>query len=175
MGGFGGRGGPHRRMHEDFRGGPPWGRAVRLRRGDIRQVLLVALLDGPAHGYELIRRLEERSGGLWRPSAGSVYPTLQQMEDEGLVTSTSEPQDGGGGKRVYELTDAGREAAGRATDMPWGRPGPAGPAADVRDAVGAIGAAALQVVTVGSAEQVERAVALLTETRQKLYQLLAEG
>lgn len=170
---FGGRGGAHRRMHEEFWAGASWGRPMRLRRGDIRQVLLVALLDGAAHGYELIRRLEERSGGLWRPSAGSVYPTLQQMEDEGLVTSTTEGQEGG--KRVYELTEAGREAAGRATDLPWGRPGQSGPQAEVREAVGAIGAAARQVVAVGSPEQVARAVELLTEARQKLYQLLAEG
>jgi len=98
---------------------------------------------------------------------------LQQLEDEELVTSVTDAQ--GGGKRVYELTDAGREQASQATDLPWGRPGAAGPAVEVRAAVGAIQAAARQVVSVGSPEQVERAQALLTETRQKLYQLLAEG
>ena len=76
-----------------------------MRRGDIRTALLTALTDGPAHGYEIIGRLEEKSGGMWRPSPGSVYPTLQLFEDEGLVRS--EQRDG---KRVYELTDAGREA-----------------------------------------------------------------
>ena len=81
----------------------------RMRRGDIRTSLLVALGDGPAHGYELITRLEEKSGGAWRPSPGSVYPTLQLFEDEGLVRS--EERDG---KRVDPLTDAGRtEAAER--------------------------------------------------------------
>lgn len=144
-----------------------------MRRGDIRQVVLSALLDGPAHGYEIIRRLEERSGGLWRPSAGSVYPTLQQLEDEELVTSETDSQ--AGGKRVYQLTDSGREQASQATDLPWGRPGMTGPAAEMRGAVSAIQAAARQVVGVGSPEQVERALALLTETRQKLYQLLAES
>src|ERR1700742_3583670 len=88
--------------------GPPWG-GHRLRRGDIRAVLLTALLDGPAHGYEIIRRLEERSGGLWRPSAGSVYPTLQQLEEEGKLTSETDSTPQGGGKRVYTLTDEGRE------------------------------------------------------------------
>lgn len=130
-------------------------------------------MDGPAHGYEIIRRLEERSGGLWRPSAGSVYPMLQQLEDEELVTS--ETESAGTGKRVYSLTDRGREQAARATDLPWGRPGMAGPAVEVRAAGMAIQAAARQVLTVGSPEQVERALALLTETRQKLYQLLAES
>lgn len=166
-------GGQHWAYREVRRAGPPpWARQVRLRRGDIRQVVLSALADGPAHGYEIIRRLEERSGGLWRPSAGSVYPMLQQLEDEELVTSETESQ---GGKRVYQLTDTGREQASRATDLPWGRPGVAGPAVEVRGAVGAIQAAARQVVAVGSSEQLEQALALLTETRQKLYQLLAES
>ena len=97
---------------------------------------------------------------------------LQQLEDEELVTSETESQPG---KRVYQLTDSGREQASRATDLPWGRPGVTGPAVEVRGAVGAIQAAARQVVAVGSPEQVERALALLTETRQKLYQLLAES
>ncbi|MBO0692191.1 MAG: PadR family transcriptional regulator, partial [Acidimicrobiaceae bacterium] len=137
-------GGPHwiyREVHR--KGGPPHRtRQIRLRRGDIRQVVLSALLDGPAHGYEIIRRLEERSGGLWRPSAGSVYPMLQQLEDEELVTSDAESQSGG--KRVYQLTDAGREEASQATDLPWGRPGVTGPAVEIRASVGAIQSAARQ-------------------------------
>jgi len=78
-----------------------------MRRGDTRRALLAALLDGPGHGYELMGRLEARSGGMWRPSPGSVYPTLQLLEDEGLVHA--EERDG---TRVYDLTDAGREKAG---------------------------------------------------------------
>jgi DNA-binding PadR family transcriptional regulator len=74
-----------------------------MRRGEIRFALLSVLSEGPGHGYELIGRLEEKTGGVWRPSPGSVYPTLQLLEDEGLVRS--ETRDG---KRVYELTDAGR-------------------------------------------------------------------
>ena len=77
-----------------------------MRRGDIRRAVLSALEDGPAHGYEVMRRLEERSGGIWRPSPGSVYPTLQMLEDEGLVRSRTQD-----GTRVYELTDAGRAEA----------------------------------------------------------------
>jgi DNA-binding PadR family transcriptional regulator len=141
-----------------------------MRRGDIRVVLLSALVDGPAHGYEIIRRLEERSGGVWRPSAGSVYPTLQLLEEEGLLTSEEQ-----GGKRVYTLTESGREEAAQATDLPWDRPqGTPGAPQSVREAIGALAAAARQVVSVGSPDQVARALTLLTETRQKLYQLLAE-
>src|SRR5271165_7078960 len=102
--------------------GPGWGgRRRRMRRGDIRRAVLGALVDGPANGYEVMRRLEERSGGLWRPSPGSVYPTLQMLEDEGLVRAEQRE-----GSRVFELTDAGREAseqaAGdqRAGGPPWG-------------------------------------------------------
>ena len=72
--------------------------------GEVRLALLSLLKDAPAHGYELMKRLEERSGGMYRASAGTVYPVLQQLEDEGLVRS--EEVDG---KKTYHLTDAGRE------------------------------------------------------------------
>jgi DNA-binding PadR family transcriptional regulator len=72
--------------------------------GEARLALLSLMSEAPRHGYELMRQLEERSGGIYRASAGTVYPTLQQLEDEGLVLS--DLQDG---KRVYRLTDAGRE------------------------------------------------------------------
>ena len=71
--------------------------------GEIRLVLLSLVAEGPSHGYELMKKLEERSGGVYRASAGTIYPTLQQLEDEGLITSESQE-----GKRVYRLTDAGR-------------------------------------------------------------------
>jgi DNA-binding PadR family transcriptional regulator len=71
--------------------------------GEVRLALLSMLNDAPMHGYELMKRLAERSGGIYRASAGTIYPTLQQLEDEGLVTS--ETQDG---KKIYRLTDAGR-------------------------------------------------------------------
>src|SRR5437870_7050056 len=100
---------PH--AHHDRRGfahhggwEPNWGGGRRMRRGDIRSALLTELAEGPGHGYELMTRLEERAEGAWRPSPGSVYPTLQSLEDEGLVRSVERD-----GKRVFELTDAGRE------------------------------------------------------------------
>jgi DNA-binding PadR family transcriptional regulator len=141
-----------------------------MRRGDIRLALIVALLDGPAHGYELIGRLEERSGGLWRPSAGSVYPTLQLIEEAGLVTGRDDE-----GKRVYELTDEGRTAAERVRDRgPWGadQTQPTGQQA-LRRAVATTGLAARQVAMAGDDAQVEAATAIVTEARQRLYRLLA--
>jgi DNA-binding PadR family transcriptional regulator len=72
--------------------------------GEVRLALLSLLSERPQHGYELMKQLEERSGGMYRASAGTVYPTLAQLQDEGLVASDSE-----GGKRIYRLTDAGRE------------------------------------------------------------------
>src|SRR4051794_19550138 len=93
-----GRGRGRERVELD---GPPWARGGgRMRRGDIRTALLVVLEDGPGHGYELIQRLEAKSEGAWRPSPGSIYPTLQLLEDEGLVRSVERE-----GKRVYEVTD----------------------------------------------------------------------
>src|SRR5687767_13130902 len=77
-----------------------------MRRGSIRTAILAVLLDGAGHGYELIHRLEEKTDRAWRHSPGSVYPTIQQLEDEGLVSAVERD-----GKRVYEITDAGRAAA----------------------------------------------------------------
>ena len=88
--GFGRHGGP------PHRGGPR-----RTRRGDIRLALLSGLTDGPAHGYELIQRLSDRSGGRWKPSPGSVYPTLQMLEDAGFASSSQQDD-----KRVYAITEA---------------------------------------------------------------------
>jgi len=88
-------------------GSGPWasffGRRRFFESGEVRLAILSLLAEAPKHGYQLMKELEERSGGLYRASAGSVYPTLQQLEDEGLITS-SQPE----GKRVYSLTDAGR-------------------------------------------------------------------
>ncbi len=133
--------------------------------------LLTALLDGPAHGYEVIRRLEERSGGVWRPSAGSVYPTLQLLEEEGLLSSRED-----GGKKVYDLTDTGRAEADRKGDgfRPWEGEGGEG-RRDLRQALGSLAMAARQVEVAGDDATVERAAAVLTAARQQLYQLLAES
>jgi DNA-binding PadR family transcriptional regulator len=100
--------------------GPFAGRGRFFESGEVRLAILSLLADGPKHGYELIKQLEARSGGLYRASAGTVYPTLQLLEDEGLVVSETQ------GKRVYRITDAGRAELERESDTVdeiWGRAG----------------------------------------------------
>jgi DNA-binding PadR family transcriptional regulator len=97
-------------------GGPfPWGRSGRWGRffgaGEIRLALLSMLESGPKHGYELMKELETKSGGIYKASAGAIYPALQQLEDEGLVTS-----DQAAGKRTYSLTEAGKQELQREAD-----------------------------------------------------------
>jgi DNA-binding PadR family transcriptional regulator len=143
-----------------------------MRRGDIRTALLGVLGEGPGHGYELMRRLEEKSGGAWRPSAGSVYPTLQQLEDEGLVTSTESD-----GKRVYTLTEAGTaEAARRAAEAGeawWAEPAGGVHPGYLFRAIGALGLAAKQVVRAGTAQQLRQAIDIIDGARKEIYELLA--
>jgi DNA-binding PadR family transcriptional regulator len=139
-----------------------------MRRGDIRILLLTALLDGPAHGYELMGRLEARSHGVWRPSPGSVYPTLQLLEEQGLIQGRED-----NGKRVFELTATGRAEAESARDHE-----PAGAGADeqpsLRASVEQLSLAARQVSVAGDPSQIAAAMAILKTARQQLYRLLAE-
>ena len=124
------------------------------------------------HGYEVIRELEQRSGGRWRPSPGSVYPTLQMLEDEGLVKG--QDQDG---KRVFEITDAGRETlASRADEAraPWESLG-GDQFGDMKQAAFQLGAAAMQVAHTGSKEQLDRAKQILDDARKKIYGILSEA
>jgi DNA-binding PadR family transcriptional regulator len=155
--------------------GPPFGpRGRRAARGDVRAAVLLLLAEEPRNGYSLMQEIEERSEGVWRPSPGSIYPVLAQLEDEGLVQATKE-----GSGRVFELTDTGREYVESRRDElgePWkavsgGFPKEAG---ELRDLVMQIGAAAMQVVQAGTAEQRKKAVELLTEARRGLYRTLAE-
>ena len=119
------------------------------------------------HGYQVMQELGERSGGRWRPSAGSVYPTLQQLEDEGLVTV--EDRDG---RRTFALTDAGRTAASAIpSDRPWSR---GERADDLRGLARELGIAALQVSRVGTPAAQATAGTILTDARRSLYRLLAE-
>jgi DNA-binding PadR family transcriptional regulator len=164
----GGIRGRHRGRDGRF-GGP------RMRRGDIRTAVLAVLTEGPGHGYDVMQNLEEKTAGAWRPSPGSVYPTLQLLEDEGLVRSTERE-----GKRVFEITDAGRaESAERieqAGGTPWEIAGKGkGKNRDARDAFGQLALAYKQIATIGSPEQVDRALEIMNEARKKLYQLLAEA
>jgi DNA-binding PadR family transcriptional regulator len=124
------------------------------------------------HGYEMIQQLGDRTHGMWRPSAGSVYPTLQLLEDEGLVVSAEVE-----GKRRYTLTDAGRaELAERDDHAPWDRvtSGAGVEAVSMREALHKIVMAWKQVVVTGTDEQQRRAVDILNDARRKLYAILAE-
>jgi DNA-binding PadR family transcriptional regulator len=123
------------------------------------------------HGYEMIQELEERTGGRWTPSAGSIYPTLQLLEDEGLVTP--EEVDG---RKVFTLTDAGKEAAPERTEggMPWEQGDEDSPRFEVRQELFRTIGAAKTVARGDDDELMTKAAEILKETRRKLYGLLAE-
>ncbi|MFJ8649365.1 PadR family transcriptional regulator [Streptomyces sp. NPDC093546] len=167
--GFGGgpfRGGP-------FGGGPGRGGGRgRARRGDVRASILALLKDRPMHGYEMIQEIAERSGGAWRPSPGSVYPTLQLLEDEGLIVSESD-----GGKKLFTLSDAGRAEAEAGPEAPWEE---AGRGVDwealneIRQAGTGLFEAFGQVWKTGNAEQRQKALAVVNDARKKLYLILAD-
>jgi DNA-binding PadR family transcriptional regulator len=174
-----GRKHPHGRQYGPGHGpwfGPGFGHGPRsrARRGDVRAAVLLALADEPAHGYQIMQRLEERSGGAWRPSPGSVYPTLQLLEDQGLIRGEEEE-----GRRVFSLTEAGAaEAAAikeRLGDAPWGAEGEQDPRFALRQAVGALGGAVKQVAVSGSADDAQKALEILREARRRIYALLAEA
>jgi DNA-binding PadR family transcriptional regulator len=160
--------------------GPPFGRGPRgrggrgrARRGNVRASLLALLKERPMHGYEMIQQLGELTQGAWRPSPGSVYPTLQLLEEEGLITSQEE-----GGKRLFSLTETGRAEAENGPEAPWTEAGPdpeewAG-FAEAKQAVVGLMHAFQQVNATGTAEQREKAQAVLNEARKKLYLILAE-
>jgi DNA-binding PadR family transcriptional regulator len=141
-----------------------------IRRGEIRPLILAALQQKPMHGYEVIQELEAESGGRWRPSAGSVYPTLQQLGDEGLVTS--EEVDG---RRTYTLTDEGRAAAAVAstTRSPWTEPEEEREP-DIRQLAVQLAGAVIQVHKMGSPRARGEARRILTDARRQMYRLLAE-
>jgi len=154
-------------------GGPFGGGRGRRRRGDVRTATLILLAEEPRNGYQLMQTIEERSGGRWRPSPGSVYPTLAQLEDEGLIRGIERD-----GTKLFELTDAGREQAeqyaGRTapweeTEEPDGRSIP-----EIASLIIQIGKAAWQVAQEGDERQVEKACETLAETRRALYGILAE-
>lgn len=158
--------------------GPPWARgprhhrAPRAGRGDVRSALLALLAEEPMHGYQMISEIGRRSGGSWRPSPGSVYPTLQQLEDEGLVRA--EERDG---RRVYRLTEDGRRhVAGRADEFAdlWEGMAPRRDegGADLGDLVFGVAAAFFHVMRTGSSDQVEQARRVLARTRADLYRIL---
>ena len=163
----------HRARH--FGGGPPFGPPFgggrgRKRRGDVRLALLLLLAEEPRNGYQLMQTIEERSGGGWRPSPGSVYPTLAQLEDEGFVRAVDQD-----GAKLFELTDAGREhiADRGPTTPPWDD-GADEQNIPMRKLIGQIAAAAMQVAQMGDEAQVKQAAETLIKARRTLYRILAE-
>ncbi|MEU9638067.1 PadR family transcriptional regulator [Streptomyces tendae] len=171
-------GGPGGAFGPGFGHGGPWGGRGRggprgrARRGDVRASILALLKDRPMHGYEMIQEIAERSGGAWKPSPGSVYPTLQLLEDEGLIASESE-----GGKKLFALTDAGRTAAEEGPEAPWeeaSRGVDWEALNDIRQAGFGLMEAFGQVWKTGSKEQREKALAVIGDARKKLYLILAD-
>jgi DNA-binding PadR family transcriptional regulator len=153
----------------------PRGRGRKARRGDIRTAALLLLTEEPRNGYQIMQEIEERSDGVWRPSPGSVYPALAQLEDEGLIRTQESD-----GRKLFALTDAGREyVAERDKDKPapWEQM-----SEDVSDQAHELGrlirevaSAFTQVVKTGSEAQMSEARKVLTRTRKDLYRILADG
>jgi DNA-binding PadR family transcriptional regulator len=147
----------------------------KARRGDIRTAALLLLAEEPRNGYTIMQEIEERSSGVWRPSPGSVYPALAQLEDEGLIRS--EEVDG---RKHFAITDAGREQlAARPQDAPapWDTLA-GGVSQDVQELFGLmrqVGIAGLQLVQTASESQLAEAKKVLSETRRAIYRILADG
>ena len=138
----------------------------------MRAAILKLLAEQPMHGYEMIQQIAERSNGLWKPSPGSVYPTLQLLDDEGLITA-SETE---GSKKLFELTDTGRAAAEKVETPPWEEitegadPGQV----NLRAAVGQLFGAVAQSAHTATAEQQQRIVDILNNARREIYGILGE-
>ncbi|WP_347107998.1 PadR family transcriptional regulator [Paenarthrobacter sp. S56] len=155
---------------EDFRSRFEKRSGTRAGRGELRTAILALLAERPMHGYQIIREIEERSSGSWKPSAGSVYPTLQLLADEGFVSAEES-----NGRKIYSLTEAGQEdVAGAETSTLWssadtGRGFSALPKAGIE-----LAQAAAQVGRSGTPKQVQEAVAVLEEARRRIYTILAQ-
>jgi DNA-binding PadR family transcriptional regulator len=137
----------------------------------VRAAVLALLAERPMHGYEMITELESRTGGVWRPSPGSVYPTLQLLEDEGLIVSEES-----GGRKRFTLTDTGRAEAEQAGEAPWALVGDDTVENwhDLKDAAFGAMNALRQVMMTGNEDQRRQAVEVISEARRKLYAILAD-
>ena len=166
---FGFRGGPF---------GPPrfGGRGPRVRRGDVRAAILDLLAEGqPWNGYQIIQEIGARTQGVWRPSAGSVYPALQQLEDEALIRAEAAGEDR---RRMYTLTEEGRAYVTEHADelkASWDAVTGSVDQAEyqLRETIRQVAVAVTQVAQAGSAAQVQQAGKILADTRRALYRILA--
>jgi DNA-binding PadR family transcriptional regulator len=155
-------------------------RGPKVRRGDVRTAILAVLAQEPMNGYQIIQQISERTNGAWKPSPGSVYPTVQQLEDEELVEGREAD-----GRRVLALTDAGRDYVDEhpdelaATWRPFEATEPEAAAAagtgDLKPVIGQVMGAVWQIMVSGTDQQRAEAAEVLGETRRRLYGLLAEG
>ena len=154
-------------------------RGPKVRRGDVRAAILDVLAVEPMNGYQIIQQIAERSGGAWKPSPGSVYPTVQQLEDEGLVEGSE-----GASRRLLRLTDEGRRYVDEHPDelaATWQAFDDAAEAErshgghDLKPVIGQVMGAVWQVVTTGTRQQQAEAAEILADTRRRLYGLLADG
>jgi DNA-binding PadR family transcriptional regulator len=160
-------------------GGPPWGPAwsgggrwPKARRGDVRAAILAVLAEQPMNGYQIIQEVAQRSGGVWKPSPGSIYPTLQQLEDEGLVRTEND-----GGRRAYTLTDEGRAYVAEHPDevaAPWEGMGEVSDDDGLKPLIGQVAAAIWQIAAVGTREQQAKAREALSDLRRRLHTILAD-
>ena len=175
--GFGGPGfgfgpGPGGRGRRGGPGGPGHRGRGRGKRGDVRAAILTLLTERPMHGYEMIQEIAERSKDLWKPSPGSVYPTLQLLVDEGLIVAGESD----GSKKLFELTDDGRAAAEKIETAPWDEivegadPGQTNLRAALHQLFGAVA----QAAHAASDEQQQRIVDIVNNARREVYQILAE-
>ena len=150
---------------------------MRMKRGDVRAAILRLLLESPMHGYQVISEIQSRSGGVWKPSAGSVYPALQLLVDEGLITAKEKE-----GRRTYTLTDVGREAAEAesSTTAPWETGSdrqdrfniPTGPRSELAKSGIKLARAAAEVARRGSNDQIAEAAKVIDEATAKLLAML---
>jgi DNA-binding PadR family transcriptional regulator len=176
-----GRHGHHRHRHHGFGSGPfgsgggPRGRGRKARRGDIRTAALLLLNEEPRNGYEIMQEVEERSDGVWRPSPGSVYPALAQLEDEGLIRSQELD-----GRKLFQLTDEGRafvQERGTEKPAPWEQMSGdvSNQAHELGKLMREVASAFVQVMKTGSEAQMGEARKILVAARKDLYRILADG
>ena len=147
---------------------------MRMRKGDVRSAVLRLLGESPMHGYQIIHEIEERSGGAWKPSPGSVYPTLQMLVDEGLLESKETK-----GRRTYSLTATGVEVAAAEADKPapWetGFDRPTGPRGTLAMSGVKIAKASADVARLGTPEQMEKAAQLIEETAKQISAIVSHN
>jgi DNA-binding PadR family transcriptional regulator len=158
-----------------FGGRGPRGRGRKARRGDIRTAALLLLAEEPRNGYQIMQEVEERSEGVWRPSPGSVYPALAQLEDEGLIRLEDSE-----GRKAFTITDAGREMLAQreqGAPAPWEQmsEGYSPQAHQLGKLMREVAFAFAQVMRTGSEEQMARAREVLSAARKDLYTILADG